>query len=129
MPSPAPEGCATGAPDRRCERRTLVELAVEVSGIDVVGKRFEQKAVARNVSLAGALLLGIKRAMRPGDLLRVHYGDNSAKFRVVWVSPIAAGATEIAVQRIETDPPIWPAGGQKAEAPAKPASLTTAAKS
>jgi|SRR5208337_3756336 len=110
------------AAERRCEQRAIADLAVQVTGIDTVGKRFEQAAVARNISLAGALLLGIQRKLRPGDLLRVRHGDRSAKFRVVWVSPSTlAGAIKVAVQRIDTEPSIWQeSAGQETEALAKP---------
>ena len=67
MSTTAPEGYATAAAERRCEPRALVDLAVQVKGIDADGERFEQAAVARNISLAGALLLGIQRTLRPGD--------------------------------------------------------------
>jgi hypothetical protein len=118
----APEGYATAAAERRCEPRAVVDLAVQVKGIDADGERFEQAAVARNISLAGALLLGIQRTLRPGDLLRVRHGDRSAKFRVVWASPSTlAGAIKVAVHRIETEPSIWKeSAGREAEAPAKP---------
>jgi hypothetical protein len=77
-----------------------VDLAVQVKGIDADGERFEQAAVAKNISLAGALLLGIQRTLRPGDVLRVRHGERSAKFRIVWASPSAlAGAIKVAVQR------------------------------
>jgi hypothetical protein len=99
-----------------------VDLAVQVKGIDADGERFEQAAVARKISLAGALLLGIQRTLRPGDVLRVRHGDRSAKFRVVWASPSAlAGAIKVAVHRIETEPSIWKeSAGREAEAPANP---------
>ena len=118
----APEGYTTAAAERRCEPRALVDLAVQVKGIDADGERFEQAAVARNISLAGALLLGIQRTLRPGDVLRVRHGDRSAKFRIVWTSPSAsAGAIKVAVQRIETEPSIWKeSAGREAEAPARP---------
>ena len=116
----APEGYATAAPERRCEPRAFVDLAVQVKGIDADGERFEQAAVARNISLAGALLLGIQRTLRPGDVLRVRHGDRSAKFRIVWASP-SAGAVKVAVQRIEAEPSIWKeSAGREAEVPAKP---------
>ena len=122
MSTTAPEGYATAAAERRRERRALVDLAVQVWGIDAYGMNFAQAAVATNISTRGALLLGIQRTLRPGNVLRIRHGDRSAKFRVVWVSPSAlAGAVKVAVQRIETELSIWKeSAGREAEAPAKP---------
>jgi hypothetical protein len=74
----------------------------------------------------GRRLLGIQRALRPGDVLMVRHGGRSAKFRIVWASPSAlAGAIKVAVQRIETEPSIWKeSAGRKAKAPAKTQSTT-----
>lgn len=96
------------APDRRSEQRTPADLPVHVHGIDTDGKRFEQAATAKSISPRGALLLGLQRELRSGDLIRIQSGDGSATFRVVWVSPSTlTGGIKVAVQRIEADPCIW----------------------
>ena len=95
-------------PERRSEPRVSVDLSVQVCGIDADGKRFEQAAKARNISMRGALLVGLERTLRSGDLIKIQLGDASARFQVVWVSPDAlAGKLKVAVQRIEADPCIW----------------------
>jgi len=93
------------APDRRSEARVPADFSVQVCGIDADGKRFEQAATAKNISLRGALLVGLRGAFRSGDLIKIQLGDASARFQVVWVSPI--GGIKVAVQRIEADPCIW----------------------
>ena len=96
------------APDRRSEPRVSVDLSVQVCGIDADGRRFEQTAAAKNISLRGALLVGLGRTLRSGDLIKIQLGDASARFQVVWVSPdTLAGKLKVAVQRIEADPCIW----------------------
>lgn len=96
------------APERRSEPRVSVDLSVQVYGIDADGKRFEQAVKARNISLRGALLVGLERTLRSGDLIKIQRGDRSARFQVVWVSPDTLARTlKVAVQRIEADPCIW----------------------
>ena len=95
-------------PERRSEPRVSVDLRVQVCGIDADGKRFEQAATARNISLRGALLVGLDRTLRSGDLIKIQLGERSARFQVVWVSPDTLARTlKVAVQRIEADPCIW----------------------
>ena len=96
------------APERRSEPRVSVDLSVQVYGIDADGKRFEQAVKARNISLRGALLVGLERTLRSGDLIKIQRGDRSARFQVVWVSPDTLARTlKVAVQRIEADACIW----------------------
>ena len=95
------------APDRRSVPRAPADFSVQVCGIDADGKRFEQAAAAKNISLRGALLVGLQGAFRSGDLVKIQLGDKSAAFRVVWVSPgKRTGGIKVAVQRIEADPCI-----------------------
>ena len=103
-----PEEQAMPAPERRSEPRVSVDLRVQVCGIDADGKRFEQAATARNISLRGALLVGLDRTLRSGDLIKIQLGERSARFQVVWVSPDTLARTlKVAVQRIEADSCIW----------------------
>jgi len=94
--------------ERRGEQRIPVSLKVRIWGIDKVGERFEQEAVARNISGGGALLSGINQALRPRDLLVVQYRANKASFRVVWTRPSGDDRRIIAaVQRREADECPW----------------------
>ena len=95
-------------PDNRQEQRSLADLMVQVCGVDDNGMLFVQAAVVRNVSVRGALLLGIERTLRSGDLIRIQHRDQSARFRVVWVSRCApTERTKVAVQRIATEKCPW----------------------
>ncbi len=95
-------------PDARREQRTLADLTVQVWGADDNGAPFAQAAVARNISVRGALLLGIQRTLRCGDLIRIQHRNLSARFRVVWVKRCApTERTEVAVQRIAAEKCPW----------------------
>ncbi len=95
-------------PDNRQERRTSADLTVQVWGADIDGVRFAQAAVARNISARGALLLGIERTLRSGDLIRIQHRNRSARFRVVWVKRCApTESPEVAVQRIAAEQCPW----------------------
>lgn len=117
------------SPDRRREQRAPTDVAVKVYGTDAEGRRFEQAAVAKNVSMRGALLLGLQQLLRSGDLIKIHHGNESAIFRVVWVSPgTLTGGIKVAVQRIESGPCIWiDKIGQEAELPPGPDRPSTGA--
>ena len=94
--------------DNRKEPRAPTDLNVQIWGADVDGMNFVQAAVVRNISGRGALLLGIERILRSGDLIRIQYGARSARFRVVWVSPGAIiQQLKIAVQRIDSEACPW----------------------
>jgi len=56
-----------------------------MKGMDNNGESFTQNVVATGLSNSGALLSGITRAMRSGDLLWVQHGDRKSRFKIVWV--------------------------------------------
>jgi hypothetical protein len=83
-------------------------LAVQVSGRDCNGTPFTQRVTASNVSRSGALLSGLSRGMRSGDLLWVEYEQRKARFRIVWVRDSQSGPkTQAAVQKLETEECPW----------------------
>jgi hypothetical protein len=59
--------------ENRLEQGTQAGLAVQVPGRDCNGTPFTQRVIANNVSRSGALLSGLSRGMRSGDLLWVEY--------------------------------------------------------
>jgi len=71
--------------ESRLEPRRQVELIVSLNGRDRTGECFTQEALASRISVCGALLSGIGAEMRPGDLVRVEYAGQRARFKVVWV--------------------------------------------
>jgi len=94
--------------ERRAELRIPVTLSVKIWALDAEGNRFEQDAIARNISSSGALLCGVVPSLRPKDLMVVQYRNRQASFRVVWTR--ASGGQEknlAAVQLREADECPW----------------------
>jgi hypothetical protein len=69
--------------EQRSEPRRDERLVVTIQGRDNAGQFFVQEAVASSVSASGALLSGICREIRPGDLVWVEYAGTKSRFRVV----------------------------------------------
>lgn len=94
--------------ERRRELRAEVELTLIVWGVDTRGERFTQQARARDISLSGALLCGLKAELRSGDVIGILYGAHKARYRVVWVR--YEGTTDrmlVAVHRLQADTCPW----------------------
>jgi hypothetical protein len=82
------ERCKRASPDgmeQRSEPRRDQRLVVTIKGRDNTGQFFMQEAVASSLSTSGALLSGICREIRPGDLVWVEYAGTKSRFRVVWL--------------------------------------------
>lgn len=68
----------------RPETRVPVDLELRVWGMGADGRVFSQAARTRNVSLGGALLLGIEHNLKIGDTIGVQCGEKKARCKVVW---------------------------------------------
>jgi len=94
--------------DRRHGPRKLVDLPLEVWGVDARGEQFLETARARDISLSGALLSGLATDLRSGDLIGVLYAGRKARFRVVWVRYDGDGDKMlVAIHRIAEDACPW----------------------
>jgi hypothetical protein len=71
--------------EHRTEPRRDTSLVVTIRGMDNTGQPFTQNVVASSISGKGALLSGISRPMRSGDLLWVEHGSRKFRFKIVWV--------------------------------------------
>jgi hypothetical protein len=71
--------------DRRRSPRVSVQLPVEVWGLDASSQAFMQSALITNMSSGGIVVEGLRRRMRPGEVLDVRMGCETARFRVIWV--------------------------------------------
>ena len=77
---------------------------MQVSGRDFNGTPFTQCVTASNVSRTGALLSGLSRGMRSGDLLWVQYEQRKARFKIVWARDSESSLkTQAAIQKLETE--------------------------
>lgn len=94
--------------ERRQEPRAQIDLTVQISGHDVNGMPFAQSVTASSISGSGALLSGLSRGIRPGDLLWVEYQQRKARFRIVWVRDSQSERkTQAAVQRLGNEECPW----------------------
>jgi len=62
-----------------------MQLEVRVWGMDSTGKPFSQTAHTLDISGRGARLAGITGPKQRGDVIGVQYGDQKARFQVMWV--------------------------------------------
>lgn len=60
-------------------------LVVTIDGRDKSGHFFNEQVVASRISKSGALLSGLSRPVRLGDVISVAYGGKKSRFKVVWL--------------------------------------------
>ncbi len=92
--------------DRRKERRLKLELPVHIWGVDRMARPFAEIVRVGNVSNRGAVLIGIRSKVQPGEMLDVQLGASRAQFRIVWMSP----SGEAGVQALAFEQPIFGMG-------------------
>jgi hypothetical protein len=94
--------------ERRRESRAQADIAVRISGRDISGEPFAQSVLASSISAGGALLSGMERKVRAGDLVWVEYEERKARFRIVWVRDSQSSRqTQAAVQRLGDEECPW----------------------
>jgi hypothetical protein len=71
--------------EKRSEIRDDERLVVTIDGRDKTGQCFTEQVVATSISRTGALLSGISRHVRSGDIIRVEHRGTKSRFKVVWV--------------------------------------------
>ena len=70
---------------KRHEPRRNESLVVHINGRDRTGHFFNEQVVASRISKSGALLSGLSRHVRLGDVISVAYGGKKSRFKVVWL--------------------------------------------
>jgi len=94
--------------DRRRKRRVTAHLSVRVWGVDAKAQPFMQLARVKNISMKGALLQGMLRTVKPGEVVQVQFGDEQAQFRVVWAGRKGTSAEgQLGVEGLPAEPSIW----------------------
>jgi len=88
--------------DRRKEPRLRVEFPVRIWGIDRMANPFAEVVRVKNVSLSGAVLLGVHAKISAGALLDVQHGSQRAQFRIAW-----AASGEAGIESLPSEPCIW----------------------
>lgn len=94
--------------DQRKEPRLNIELPVRIWGVDRMARPFTEMVRVRNVSLSGAVLLGVRSKIRAGELLDVQHRRRRAQFRIVWTRPGETG-----IQALPFEPAIFEVGVPK----------------
>jgi hypothetical protein len=94
--------------DRRQKPRVTAFLPVRIWGVDAYSLPFMQLARAKNVSGGGAVIQGLSRQVRPGEVLEVQTEEAKAQFRVIWVGKAGSRSQgQIGVQSLPSEPDIW----------------------
>jgi hypothetical protein len=97
-----------GMEQRRAPRREDERLVVTINGRDRTGHYFSEQVIATSISRAGALLSGISRHMRSGDIIWVEHGGKKSRFKVVWVRDSESlQLIQAAVHLLNTEPCPW----------------------
>lgn len=95
--------------DRRRNPRVTAFLPVRVWGVDAHSLPFLQQARVKNFSGGGAVIQGLCRQVKPGEILEVQSDEGKAQFRVVWVGKLGGRRDgEIGIQSLPSEPDIWP---------------------
>lgn len=71
--------------DKRPETRVEADIPVRIWGMDADARPFFQNAYAGNLSSDGALLSGVNHPLKIGEVIGIQYGENKARFRIIWV--------------------------------------------
>ena len=109
---------------QRPDPRSTVELPVRVFGMGADERPFFQNAQAINISNEGALLCGIERQLKVGDIIGIQHGAKKARFKVARV--VEAGPLEkirVDVQLLSDQECPWKemlTGLEKPSAPVSP---------
>ncbi len=94
--------------DRRRKRRVATCFPVRVWGMDAKNQPFEQTARVVNISKSGALVEGMLRALKAGDVVHVQFDDEQAEFRIVWIGkPGTLREGQVGIKALPAEPMIW----------------------
>jgi len=94
--------------EHRDQPRRLQSIVVTIDGRDNRGYSFRQKAVASNLSKSGALLSGITKELRSGDLICVEHEGKRSRFKVVWVRDSESNQLiQAAIHLLKAEPCPW----------------------
>ncbi len=90
------------------EQRKKVALTVRIFGTDSHGHIFSDSVSTVNVSYEGAMLTGVQRAIKTGDVIGLTYGGKKARFRVKWVGePGSPTHGNMGIQTLATTTCLW----------------------
>jgi hypothetical protein len=94
--------------DRRRSPRVAAHLPVRIWGVDAHDLPFMQLASVKNLSSTGAVVQGLRRQIKAGEILEMQLDDEKAQFRVVWTGqPGTDRAGELGLQSLAAEPCLW----------------------
>jgi len=94
--------------DRRRSPRVSAHLPVRIWGVDAHDLPFMQLVSVKNLSSTGAVIHGMRRQIKPGEILEVQFDDEKAQFRVIWTGLHGThSAGELGLQRLASEPCLW----------------------
>jgi len=94
--------------DRRRKRRVAACFPVRIWGIDAKAQPFAQSAKVVNISNGGALVDGMLRVVKPGEIIHLKFGDEQARFRVVWAGKTGTQREgQLGIEGLAAEPSIW----------------------
>jgi PilZ domain-containing protein len=94
--------------DRRRNSRVTVRLPVRIWGVDAHDLPFMQLASVRNLSSTGAVIQGMRRQIKPGEILEMQLDEEKAQFRVIWTGQQGTdSAGELGLQSLASEPCLW----------------------
>ena len=71
--------------EKHPEVRENERLVVTINSRDRTGHFFNEQVVATRISRSGALLSGLSKDMRSGDVIWVEHRGKKSRFKIVWV--------------------------------------------
>jgi hypothetical protein len=97
-----------GRMDLRNEPRSKNSLIVRIQARNRTGEAFTEQVLATRLSHSGALLSGVSRPMRSGDLLWVEHAGKRSRFKVVWVRDSETpDLIQAAIHLMKAEPCPW----------------------
>lgn len=83
-------------------------MTVRIFGTDSTGHVFSDSVSTVNISFEGAMLAGVQRPIKPGEIIGLTYGKNKARFCVRWVGePGTPNQGRMGVQSVMPTNCIW----------------------
>jgi hypothetical protein len=92
----------------RRQTRKEITLSVRIFGTDANGRPFSDCVSTVNVSLEGAMIEGLNRPIKAGEVIGLTYGKNKARFRVQWVGqPGTVQQGRMGIQNLVVGNCLW----------------------
>lgn len=93
---------------RRHNQRERISLPIRIFGTDADGNDFTRLAQTTDISANGARIAGVYLPLKPGGIVGIQHGVESAPFRVVWTGKRgSSNAGQIGLAAMQPEKNIW----------------------